>query len=114
MKKLAIVFLTVILGTVSMFATTPKEMPLKEKLRIEIGRIMEHSKFLTEEAVLTARVDFVLNNKGEIVVLQIESNNLKLKTFIKNELNYQPVVALGKNNISFKRFSIPVKVINNN
>jgi hypothetical protein len=89
-------------------------MPLKEKLRTEIERILEHSKFLTEEAVLTARVEFVLNDKGEIVVLQIASNNSKLKTFIKNELNYQPVVTLGKGNISFKRFSIPVKVINNN
>ncbi|WP_139957020.1 hypothetical protein [Flavicella sediminum] len=114
MKKITIVFLAVFLGTVAAFATTPKKMSPNEKLRTEIEKILEHATFPTEEEIATARVEFVVNDQGEIVVLRVESSNNALKDFIKKELNYKLVVAFAKENLSFKKYAIPVKVIKKN
>ncbi len=110
MKKFTLVLFAVILGTVSTFATNPKKLTLEEKIRTEIKKLLVYPEFSVENSVISAKVEFMLNQKGEIVVLLVESNNKKIDDFIKSRLNYKLIkhTAVEKRN---RKFTIPVKIV---
>lgn len=110
MKKNVLVFMTLILGTAASFATPPKDLTLNEKLRTEIEKLLMHPDFQLDQSEMTATVEFLLNENGEIVVLTVKSREAILEEFIKARLNYQPI--LTPNTVLKKNtFVIPVKLI---
>lgn len=54
----------------------------------------------------TLKIDFMVNSKGEIIV--ISTNNNDLDSSLKNKLNYKKLKA--KNLETFKTYTVPVKI----
>jgi len=101
--------LAVILGTVASFAANPEKLTLEEKLRSEIKKLLVSPEFSVEHSI-SAKIEFMLNKKGEIVVLLVESKNTKMEDFIKSRLNYK-LIKNFKSDAKNKKFSIPVKIV---
>ncbi|WP_152286191.1 hypothetical protein [Flavicella marina] len=110
MKKFILVMFALVLGTVVTIAANPKTMTVKEKLRSEIERLLDHPNFLEDETIISAKVEFLVNKNGEIVVLMVDSENERINEYIKSRLNYQSV-AESSEEMNNKKYSIPVKVV---
>jgi hypothetical protein len=90
------------------FAVEPnKSVTDAEKIQSEIAKLLERPGFVLEEGQ-TANVQFMLNGKGEIVVINVDTQNPQVESFIKSRLNYRKI-SVSKDLLS-KKFSIPVKV----
>lgn len=113
MKKIILVLFALVLGTVATIAANPEKMTINEKLRTEISKLLQNSYFLEDETILSARVDFLVNQKGEIVVLLVDAKDERIITFIKNRLNYQTIIEAPSAQLKNKKFSIPVSVVKN-
>tara|TARA_B100000809_G_scaffold107339_1_gene105817 strand:- start:14200 stop:14544 length:345 start_codon:yes stop_codon:yes gene_type:complete len=109
-KNIILVIVVLILGTNATIASTPEKMTINEKLRTEIRRLLEHSYFLGEDTIISAKVDFLVNQKGEIVVLMVDSSDERIIAFIKDRLNYKTIVS-PSDELNNKKFSIPVKIV---
>ena len=99
-----------VLGTVATIAANPETITINEKLRSEIERLLDHPYFLENETIISARVEFLVNQKGEIVVLMVDSKDERIIDFIKDRLNYQTVIE-SSGDLNNRKFSIPVKIV---
>lgn len=108
MKKLAVLFLAIGLSSSTVFANNGATEAKEEgkALRTEIFKLV--SKFDSDKTV-SADVDFMVNKKGEIIVLSVDSENESLEKFVKATLNYKSV----KNVVSkrMKVYKFPLKII---
>lgn len=110
MRKLSLVLVAaMLLVTGNILANdSVKDNPAK-KLSAQIGGLLENNYYLTTEDVnLTAQVRFTLNNEGEIVVLSVDTDNERLKSFVKGRLNYKKVNVVGVE--EGKMFTIPIRI----
>lgn len=89
MKKLIIVVAVSMLGIVKSFANNEIKGP-EQTLRNEIATLLKSPEF-TIENELTAKIQFTVNHKGEIVVLAVDADNIAVESFVKNRLNYKKV-----------------------
>ena len=110
MKKIILVVFALVLGTVATIAANPETMTTNEKLRSEIERLLELPSFLENETIVSAKVEFLINQRGEIVVLMVDSNNSRINYFIKRRLNYQ-FVEVPSENLNNRKYCIPVKMV---
>ncbi len=110
MKKTVLVIMIVILGAVSSFAKPPKDLPLNKKLRTAIEKLLSQPDFSVDQIEMSAVVEFILNENGEIVVLTVKSKEAILEHFIKTRLNYQSILP-SQTVLTRNRFVIPVKLI---
>lgn len=106
LKTFALLLTSVI--TLSSFAVDPKEsIPEGKEIQKEIARLLDYPSIVLENAQ-TAQVDFMLNQKGEIVVIHVDTSSEVVETYIKNQLNYQK---LSVSEAWFnKRFSVLVQI----
>ena len=108
MKKLVVFFMAVALSSTTLFANNDMKKGKEEgtALRTEISNMLND--FETEKSV-EADISFMINKKGEIIVLSVDSKNEKLESFVKATLNYKSV----KNVVSkrMKVFRLPFKII---
>ena len=112
MKKLAIVFLVAVLTSVSTFSNNNddvKEIDLK--LRKKIIELLGNYKGNLDSNIKTT-VDFIINKKGEIIVVSVDSKKPNVTSFIKNRLNYQ-IASIEKLEI-LKTYRVPVKFLKQN
>ena len=110
MKKNILVVFALVLGTVATIAANPETMTINEKLRSEIVRLLDHPSFFENETIISAKVEFLINQKGEIIVLKVDSNNRRINYFIKRKLNYQSI-EIPSEKLNNRKYSIPVKMI---
>ena len=110
MKKIILVVFALVLGTVATIAANPETMTINEKLRSEIERLLDHPNFLENESIISAKVEFLVNQNGEIVVLMVDSKDERIKRFIKDRLNYQ-AVEITSMELNNRKYSIPVKIV---
>lgn len=73
-------------------ASNPGVLP-DQKLREQIIEILETPNIEFESKVIQANIFFTLNQKGEIVVLTIDTDNPLLESYIKSKLNYRRIQA---------------------
>jgi len=108
MRKL-VVLVVVALVNFSAFANNarPAEV-IKSELRSEIIKLLGKANFQLAEKESTV-VEFTVNQKGEIIVLTVNSNNSLVDTFVKNKLNYK--VITNKNVAKGKTFKMPLTLI---
>lgn len=108
MKKLVVVLFAMMVS-VSSFANegTPVEKKT-ETLRTTIVQLLGHADFSFEKEI-KAEVSFIVNKKGEIIVLLVDAESQTAEAFIKRKLNYHKVVTTGisKNKI----FKMPVRIV---
>ena len=110
MKKIVLVLLTFFLVVANGAAKNTNETPLKKELRNEIEKLLTLPEFTFDAEIMVATVEFMINKKGEIVVLSVESENADLENFIKNRLNYHSLKNYAATNYS-KFYSVPVKIV---
>ncbi|WP_224484580.1 hypothetical protein [Robertkochia aurantiaca] len=104
-SKMLLVLVLLISGlTNELTASEPN--PVDPQITDLISRLLEKPAFTFAEGDIQARVQIVINDKQEIVVLNIETNDLRAEQYIKNRLNYQKI---GKDIAPGKSYVLPVR-----
>ncbi len=63
-----------------------------QNLTDQITVLLSDNQFVVEENEdITAKVKFMVNEHGEIVVLSVATENTRLEGFVKGRLNYQKI-----------------------
>jgi septal ring factor EnvC (AmiA/AmiB activator) len=108
MKKLAVLFFGFAMSATVTFANNDVDKKKKEEnsLRTEIVKLL--GDYRVEETT-SAEVSFMINRKGEIVVLSVKSQNEDVENYVKAALNYQSVEnAVAKR---MKVYKLPLKMV---
>ncbi len=111
MKKLILVLVAVLAST-QIFANdkTSKETS-EEKLRNEIVVLLDKPQIKLDQNEIKANIEFVLNAKGEIVILTVDSEKVAVEDYVKSRLNYKKVdsdVSVTPNKV----YTFSLKVLN--
>lgn len=109
MRTLVVLFIATLLST-AMYANNenPSTKKVKEEIRTKIVKLLGHADFSFENEI-KATVDLLVNKKGEIVILDVDSNNNSVESFIKRKLNYKKVYQQLANTV--KVYQLPIKII---
>ncbi|AUC16582.1 hypothetical protein BTO06_16135 [Tenacibaculum sp. SZ-18] len=107
MKKLFL--LLAITVSTSIFANNsrPAEV-VKSEIRTEIIKLLGNANF-NVESNLTADVEFMINNKGEVIVLTVDTKNADVETYVKNKLNYKLIT--NKLIVKGQTYKMPLKLV---
>jgi len=108
MKKLAVLFFVFAMSVTTTFATTGVDKRKEEgkTLRTEITKLIGN---YNPEKTVTADVSFMINRKGEIVVLSVTSSDKDLESYVKAALNYQSVEKVAAKRM--KIYKLPLKIV---
>lgn len=106
LKKILLLFCCVV-GFNAFAVETDKSVTDTEKIQSEIAKLLERPGFVLEEGH-TANVQFMLNGKGEIVVIDVAAESEMIASYIKNRLNYKKL-QVSKELLN-KKFSLPVHI----
>ncbi|SEL61896.1 hypothetical protein SAMN04487910_2814 [Aquimarina amphilecti] len=111
MKKL-IVLAVAILASTQIFANDKNTKETTEqKLRNEIVLLLDRPEIKLESDEIKANIEFILNAKGEIVILTVDSEKQAIEHYVKSRLNYKKVdtnvIETGN-----KVFKLKLKVLN--
>jgi hypothetical protein len=109
MRKLPVVLAAaLLLSAGSLFANDSRSSDPKKDLALQIGHLLEDNTFVINDHDLTANVLFTVNNKKEIVVISVETEDEVLERFVKSRLNYQTVDAVGSEEGAM--YTVPVRI----
>lgn len=109
MRKLPVVLAAALLFAAgNLFATETVNSDPNKDLSEQIGDLLKDNSFVLQNEDLTAQVIFTLNQKKEIVVISVETENELLERFVKSRLNYQHVeVPVAKQG---SMYTVPVRI----
>ena len=97
--------LAILLVSLSLNAA-PSITPTKtDDVKEEIESLLKKPNFKLNKDTTTI-VTFMVNKKNEVLVINVETENELIDTYIKNALNYKKL----KTNTTKKLFKIPVKI----
>ena len=104
--KVILVALTLMLGTLfTTAATTTNE--LKTPFSAEIENLLDDNDLLLGVDVF-ATITFVVNTEGEIVLLDVDTDNQLVKQLINERLSYYKVKAKMQKG---KEYKVPVRIV---
>ena len=108
MKKFKFLAIALMFGTMSLFANTINNPEVsKDEIRKQIVELVESSNAnLSTEAYVD--LTFTFSTEGEIVVLQVNSADREVLSFIRENLNYKKIENPGKVNRKYT-MSITIK-----
>ncbi len=107
MRKISLALLAAVLFVSgNVWASTPSIEPSKS-LSAQIGELLEDHRLAVKED-LTATVYFTLNDKGEIVVLSVDTQDEDLEKLVKARLNYEKVEL--NQFTSGKMYKVPLRI----
>ena len=107
MKKLKLFALALIIGTSSLFATNATSLEKPEnKIRTQIVELLKSPEFKIEQEI-SVTLTFTFSSVGEIVVLNVDSNNPEVLNFIRKNLNYHKIQNPGERD---KIYTMPLKL----
>lgn len=89
--KLVIAILAISISSVVSVSANTEPTEVKSDLRAQIVSLLGNHTYELENQTLTAKVSVMLNNKGQLVVISIDSKNEQVHAFIKSRLNYKKV-----------------------
>ncbi|MGG8497380.1 hypothetical protein ACQY1Q_13270 [Tenacibaculum sp. TC6] len=101
-----VLFVFIAMINVSLFAAN--ENPLKEEIRTNIVKLLGKANFKVEEEFKTT-VDFLVNKKGQVVILNIDCNSPVVCEYIKSKLNYKKVY--NNSNQSIQVYKMPLRIL---
>ncbi len=104
--KVILVALTLMLGTLFTTAATPANL-VKTPFSVEIEKLLEDNDLLLSVDVY-ATITFVINTEGEIVVLDVDTENRTVKQFISDRLSYHKIKAKMQKG---KEYKVPVRIL---
>ncbi|MDH7447979.1 hypothetical protein [Aquimarina sp. 2201CG14-23] len=92
MKKLAVLLVVAILASTQVFANEKNtKKTSEEKLRNEIVLLLDKPQIELDRNEIKANIEFILNAKGEIVILTVDSEKEEVEDYVKTRLNYKKV-----------------------
>ena len=97
--------LAIILVTFSLNATPAVPSLKTDGVKEEIQSLLKKPNFKIDRDTTTL-VTFMLNKKNEVLVINVETENELIDSYVKNALNYKKL----KTNTTKKLFKIPVKI----
>ena len=102
MKKLKLFALALIISTSSLFAINVNsiENP-KSEIRTQIVKLLKSPDFKIEQE-LNVTLTFTFSSEGEIVVLNVDSNDTQVLNFIRQHLNYHKIENPGEKDKIYK------------
>lgn len=106
--KLIVLALVMSISTVS-FATTTNENPTNE-LRQQIIEMLGKTIDQLADKKVEAEVVFTVNNKSEIVIISVKSENSSIEAFVKNKLNNKKINFDTTN--KEKIYYLPLTIVN--
>lgn len=108
MKKLSVILVAfaLLMGTTA-FAASTSVATYKSSIAQEIENLLQKHDFALEHDVM-ATVTFVVNEKNEIVVLNVDSKESSIIRFIRGRLNYEK---LESNMTPGKEYTVPVRLL---
>jgi len=109
MKNLKIFTAIVTLAFLSLSFTTTTPKETKKQLHDQIVELIGDSSQTLANINLDAEITFTLNDKSEIVVVSVKSDNTIVDDFIKAKLNYKKVTVKTLN--PGKMYRLPLKVV---
>lgn len=110
MKKTIILLLLSAIGFYSMYAETdPKTSTDSDQIRAKIIELLGTPKIEFEEDNIENIIHLMVTPKGTIIVVDVETSNKIMDTYIKEKLNYKDSKATLTGN---RFFSIVYKVEN--
>lgn len=111
MRKLTVLLFAIVLGTSSIFANNSTEKDSNQKIREQIAVLLDKPEIkLLETEELIANIEFTLNTKGEIVVLNVDAEKELIQSYVKSRLNYKKIDVLKAQNLKNKIFQISLRI----
>ncbi|AXT62511.1 hypothetical protein D1816_19805 [Aquimarina sp. AD10] len=110
MKKLIVLVFVIVLGFNQSFASNDKNsISTEQQIRDEVAVLLKDPEIKIEKADLTATIQFTINTNGEVVVLNVDSHEDSVVTYIKSRLNYKKVTT-EKSVTTNRIFRLPLKI----
>jgi len=102
--KLSILTLVLLVGTTLSAANGIGDRDKNEEATTEIAQLLENPNFEFEDET-SAQVTLMVNEKGQLVILAVSSDNRRVKDFVESRLNNQKL----ENSLEIgKRYNLPV------
>jgi len=111
MKKLIVVLVAVLASTQIFANDKPSKNTSVEELRNEIVVLLDKPEIKLEQNEIKANIEFILNAKGEIVILTVDSEKTAVEDYVKSRLNYKKVDS-DVTTVTNKVFKFSLKVLN--
>ncbi|NNC69284.1 MAG: hypothetical protein HKN90_00515 [Flavobacteriaceae bacterium] len=110
MKRLKLITAIVALMISSLSFANVNEEPTDKELRKKIIQILGNSTDKVADGTITAQILFTFNDKSEIVVLSVDTDNQRVEWLVKSKLNYKKI-KLDALNVG-KLYKMPLKIVN--
>ncbi len=107
MKKLFLLFAITLSTSIFANDSRPAEI-VKSEIRTEIIKLLGKANFEFNQE-LTANVEFMINSKGEVIVLTVDTKNTEVEAYVKQKLNYRAIS--NKFIVKGKVYKMPLKLI---
>ncbi len=100
MKKLIVVLFALVVSSGQSFASNSNPVERDQRIRNEVANLLKDPKISVEKNDLSATIQFTLNKKGELVVLDVDSEKDLVIDYIKSRLNYKKVTIEKVKNVN--------------
>ncbi len=108
MRKMKTLLLVVSIAFSSVLYASTEKAPTESSMVVkEIKELLKKPKFVLKKEVL-AYVKITLNDKHEMVVLSVGSENCEIEKYIKKRLNYVKLKVEVKD--CLKTFIVPIRI----
>lgn len=110
MKNLKLVALAIAFFATSFsFATTSEDNPNSE-LREQIVEFLNNAEIEIDTNELIAEVIFTLNKNGELIIIDVTTNNEKAENFVRTNLDHKKVVT-NLTSVEGKIYTVPIRIV---
>ncbi|RXG27403.1 hypothetical protein [Leeuwenhoekiella marinoflava] len=90
MKKLHVLVLALALSATNLFANTdPKPASKSVELRAQVVALLGSPNIELEQDILESDIHFMVTTQGNLVVLNVDTENKAVENYIKSRLNYK-------------------------
>ena len=93
MKNLKLIIAIVVISISSVVSVAANTEPTEAKsdLRAQIVTLLGNHNYDLGSETLTAEISVMLNNKGELIVISVKTDDEQVESFVKSRLNYKKV-----------------------
>lgn len=109
MKNLKILALLIVFAFTTVSFTTKENPKVKKQLHDQIVKILGKTTNVLFDSAAEAEVVFTLNNKSEIVIISVNSENEDIDRYVKGKLNYQKVTVKALNEGQIYKLPLTIK-----
>jgi hypothetical protein len=106
MKKFKLLALALVIGTAGLFAAELENPTPKKEIRTQIVKLLKTPRFDVPNDI-NVTITFTFSSEGELVVLDVDSNNRDVKKYVRKNLNYKKIQNPGERD---KMYTMPLKL----